>query len=71
METANLLGSTFECRDLIIIKMRDSKLFPKCASNWQQRQVCSTSITTEEKKPTNPAKAGKVSVCCPLPTASF
>lgn len=31
MEIANLLGSTFECRDLIIIKMRDSKLFPKCA----------------------------------------
>lgn len=33
MEIVNLLGSTFEYRGLIILKMRGPKFFSMCASN--------------------------------------
>ena len=71
MEIANFLGSAFEGRCLIIIKMRGSKFSSMCASNWQQRQVCPVSIASKEGKSTKSSKAAKVGIFCPASTVSF
>lgn len=71
MEIANLLGNTFECRDLIIIKMRDSKLFPKCASNWHKDKFAPPPSLLERKSPQTPPRPAKLAFAALSPLLPF